>query len=200
MARPTVEAERRQQILSAACDVISEIGFKSLRIADVAKRVGMSTGSIHYYFETKRDLTHAAFEHNFERSLARRTPILEEHPGPRDRLRAFVESYLPVDPETIKAWRVWAELWIEALHEPDLQELNERVYGEWRRIVAAIIRDGQDAGDFAAGDPVLEANTLIAMIDGLALQALLGSRSLTVERMRLVCDHELQRLQAPATR
>jgi AcrR family transcriptional regulator len=196
MPRVSVEAERREQILAAACDVVSEIGFKSLRVADVARRVKMSSGTVHYYFDTKRDLMNAAFEYNFERSLQRRRPLLESHSGPRERLRAFVDSYLPVDAETVKAWHVWAELWVEALHEPGLQDLNERVYGEWRRIVASIIRDGQSAGQFRAGDAVLLANGLIGLIDGLALQVLLGSRSMTIRQMRAVCDEVLRGLES----
>lgn len=195
MARPSVEAERTEQILSAACDVVSEIGFKSLRIADVAKRAGTSTGTVHYYFDTKQDLMRAAFEYNFAQSLQRRKPILDLRVDPRERLQSFVESYLPADEPTVKAWRVWAELWVEALHDVDLQELNERVYGEWRRIMAAIIRDGQDAGVFRDGDPVGQANALIGMIDGLALQVLLGSKSMTIERMRAVCDQALRSLE-----
>lgn len=201
MARASVEAERREQILSAACDVVSELGFKSLRVADVAKRAGTSTGTVHYYFDTKTDLMHAAFEWNFAQSLDRRRPLLDEHPDPRDRLRAFIESYLPADDVTVKAWHVWAELWVEALHDPDLQELNEQVYGEWRRLVAGIIRDGQDAGLFREDDPVLVANALIGMIDGLALQALLGSKSMTVQRMRAVCNQVVAALElVPASK
>lgn len=188
MARASVEAERREQILSAACQVVSEIGFKSLRVADVAKRAGTSTGTVHYYFDTKTDLMHAAFEWNFARSLDRRRPLLDAHADPRARLRAFIDSYLPADEVTVRAWHVWAELWVEALHDPGLQELNEQVYGEWRRIVAGIIRDGQDAGLFRDEDAVLAANALIGMIDGLALQVLLGSKSMTIDRMRAVCD------------
>jgi hypothetical protein len=90
---------------------------------------------------------------------------------------------------------VWAELWVEALHDQDLQELNERVYGEWRRLVAGIIRDGQDAGVFRQDDPVLAANGLIGMIDGLALQVLLSSRSMTIDRMRAVCDQVITGLE-----
>lgn len=191
MPRISVEAERKEQILAAACEVVSEIGFKSLRIADVAKRAGTSTGTVHYYFDTKRDLMHAAFDWNFTQSLARRREILESNASPSQRLRDFVESYLPQGEQTIAAWHVWAELWVEALHDPDLQELNERVYGEWRRAVAAIIRDGQDAGEFREGDPVVYANGVIGMIDGLSLQVLLGSRSMTAERMRAVCDQVL---------
>jgi hypothetical protein len=40
---------------------------------------------------------------------------------------------------------------------------------------------------FRAGDPVGFANALIAMIDGLAIQVLLGSKNMTVARMREVC-------------
>ncbi|MET0765632.1 MAG: TetR/AcrR family transcriptional regulator [Blastococcus sp.] len=192
MPRPSVEAERRAQILSAACDVVSEIGFKSLRIADVARRAGTSTGTVHYYFDTKTDLMRAAFEWNFTRSLDRRRHLLHEEDDPRQRLRAFVESYLPGDEETVRAWHVWAELWVEALHDTGLQEINEQVYGEWRRLVAGIVRDGQDAGLFREEDPVLVANALIGMIDGLAFQVLLGSRSMSLERMRAVCEQMLQ--------
>lgn len=195
MPRPSVEVERREQILKAACQVIAEAGIRSVRVADVARRAGTSSGTVHYYFDTKRDLVHAAFEFNFERSVARRGPVLSGRDAPPRRLRAFVESYLPNSEETIQAWRVWAELWVEAIREPDLQELNERVYGEWRRLVAGIIRDGQDHGVFRGGDAVQAANTLISMIDGLAIQVLLGSRSMTVERMRSVCDHFLENLE-----
>ena len=110
MPRPSVEAERREQILSAACDVVAEIGFKSLRIADVARRAGTSSGTLHYYFETQTALMRAAFEWNFARSLDRRRDLLQEHEDPRQRLHAFVESYLPGDAETVRAWHVWPEL------------------------------------------------------------------------------------------
>lgn len=194
MPRANVETDRREQILAAACDVVSDIGFKSLRIADVAKSAGTSTGTVHYYFDTKTALMRAAFEWNFTRSLARRRHLLEEVDDPQRRLEVFVDSYLPVDEQTIHAWRVWAELWVEALHDSELQELNEQVYGEWRRIVAGVIRDGQVAGQFRPEDPVVVANALIGMIDGLALQVLVGSHSMTVDRMRQVCHQMLRAL------
>lgn len=189
MARPSVEAERKEQILRATCEVISDKGINALRVTDVAKRAKISTGSVHYYFETKRDLTHAAFEWNFARSLARRESILTRHENPRDRLRAFVNSYLPRDDETTAAWRVWAETWVEALHDPALRKLNDRVYGEWRSMITEIIRDGQAQGVIIDGDPVLLANTVVSMIDGLSIQSLVGSRHMTATRMRTVCDN-----------
>jgi hypothetical protein len=57
---------------------------------------------------------------------------------------------------------------------------------------------GQDSGLFRDQDPVLAANRLIGMIDGLALQVLLGSESMTIERMREACEHTIRDLEIAA--
>lgn len=187
MPRPHVEEERRQQILLATWHVISGSGFRNLRLSDVAKRAGVSSGMIHYYFDTKRDLLKAAFEQYYAHSMQRRQWIMETGKGPLELLNLLVESYLPIEDETVEGWRVWSELWVEGLQEPDLQQLNEDFYGQWRRLVAGIIRDGQDAGIIRDGSAIELANMLIAMVDGLAIQVLLGSRNMTPERMRTTC-------------
>jgi AcrR family transcriptional regulator len=201
MPRPHVEEERRQQILEATWHVIAVSGFRGLRLSDVAKRAGVSSGMIHYYFDTKDDLVKAAFERYYEHSTQRRQWLMETDQGPLELLKAIVESYLPIEDETLEGWHVWSELWVEGLQEPDLRELNEDFYGQWRRLVAGIIRDGQNAGLIRDGSAVELANMLIAMIDGLAIQVLLGSRSLTAERMRATCLAFIdEMLAAPAAR
>lgn len=187
MSRPSVEAQRKEQILAATRTVVAERGFKAMRVADVAKLSGTSTGTIHYYFETKRDLMQAAFEWNYRKSEERRAAQLEGITDPSARLRALLRSYLPDSDVLVESWNLWMSLWVEAIHDPDLQELNEQVYGEWRRSMAVIIREGQAEGDFVEGDSVTLANGLISMVDGLAIQVLTGSRSMTVERMSGVC-------------
>jgi AcrR family transcriptional regulator len=192
--RPSVEAERKAQILRATCAVIAEAGIHDLRLTDVARRAGVSSGTIHYYFDSKQALLHAAFEHNFRHSLERRAAVLASGGDPLDLLTRLVESYAPLDVESVAAWRVWAELWVHGLRQPELQELNESIYGEWRRTVVGLVRDAQDQGLLRAGDPVLVANTVVAMIDGLAIQVLLGSRNMTVDRMRVTCRAYLDSL------
>ena len=194
MPRPSVEAERKAQILRATCAVIADAGIHDLRLTDVARRAGVSSGTIHYYFDSKQALLHAAFEHNFQHSLERRAAVLSGGGNPLDLLARLVESYAPLDAESVAAWRVWAELWVHGLRQPELQELNESIYGEWRRTVVGLVRDAQDRGLLRGGDPVLVANIVVAMIDGLAIQVLLGSRNMTVDRMRATCRAYLDSL------
>ncbi|MDP5182016.1 TetR/AcrR family transcriptional regulator [Blastococcus sp. BMG 814] len=194
MARPSVEEERKAQILASACRVIAERGITEMRVADVARDAGLSAGIIHYYFDNKRELIKAAFAANFSDSLKRRSGVLEGAGTAREKLRSLIDSYLPEGDATVRAWHVWVELWADALQDTDLQKLNELAYGEWRRIVGDIVAEGQRAGDFTDGDPLVLADVVVATLDGISIQGLLGSSGMSMDHMRLVCSELVDRL------
>ena len=62
--------ERRQRILQAAVELITEKGFRGLRIAEIAERVGMTHPGLLYYFGSKERLL---FEVIKDRTEADRT-------------------------------------------------------------------------------------------------------------------------------
>ena len=187
MPRPSVEAERRPQILAAACSVIASAGIPALRLSDVAKKAGVSSGTVHYYFETKREVIAAAFEFNLEDSLARRRDVLTSGKDSLAILHDLVESYLPNDELSVRAWKVWLALWADGSRDPVLQEINDRLYGQWRDVVADVLKMAQDEGLARSGDPLVQANTLIGLLDGLAVQVVLGSANMPLELMRRIC-------------
>lgn len=194
MPRPSVEVERRKQILDAACAVIAKRGRQELRLADVAEVAGVSSGTIHYYFDTKRELVNAAFEYNFRHSLERRKWMRDETREPLELLTEIVESYLPNRGVSLRAWKVWADLWAEGIRDPALREINEELYGQWRELVRSAIATAQRAGTARDGDPELLANMLIGMIDGLAMQVLLRAKAMPLESMRDACRTFIDRL------
>ena len=48
--------KRRIQILEATCTVMRKQGIAATRGGDVAKCLGISTGLVHYHFDTKDEL------------------------------------------------------------------------------------------------------------------------------------------------
>src|SRR5579885_1096625 len=48
--------ERPRQIISAAFDVFGERGLANARLEDIAKRAGVSKGTIYLYFPNKEEL------------------------------------------------------------------------------------------------------------------------------------------------
>ena len=59
MLRPKVD-QRKSEILDAAVQVIIEVGFTEMTVADVAKVAGVSTALVHYHFSSKVELITAA--------------------------------------------------------------------------------------------------------------------------------------------
>ena len=57
---------KRDAILAAAAEAINEQSAKGMTFADVARRVGLNTTSVTYYFKRKEDLAAAAFEYTLD--------------------------------------------------------------------------------------------------------------------------------------
>ncbi len=72
--------ESRRKILEIAGELFSTEGFFNVRISEIAKRAGMSSGNIYWYFPSKEDLLKAILADLFDNLAA----ILEEasqYPG-----------------------------------------------------------------------------------------------------------------------
>ena len=54
--------EKRDAILAAAAEAINEQSAKGMTFADVARRVGLNTTSVTYYFKRKDQLAAGCFE------------------------------------------------------------------------------------------------------------------------------------------
>ncbi len=48
--------ERRSQIIEAATAVFAHLGFDKARMDDIAKKSGVSKGTLYLYFESKDDI------------------------------------------------------------------------------------------------------------------------------------------------
>ena len=80
---------KRDAILAAAAEAINEQSAKGMTFADVARRVGLNTTSVTYYFKRKEDLAAAAFENTLDRLMA----LLDEAAAeatPRERVARYV--------------------------------------------------------------------------------------------------------------
>src|SRR3954468_11680433 len=121
---------RREAILEAACRAILQRGFPATRITDVAQVAGTSTGTIHYYFETRDEVLLEALKWAAERLFAR----IEA--GARASARARLSPLLAVSTPAAGPARdeyvLWIELWLRVLHDPRLLPDCEALSARWR--------------------------------------------------------------------
>jgi AcrR family transcriptional regulator len=176
---------RPEQILAAACRVIQERGFAGTRISDIAREAGTSTGTIHYWFEVKDEVLTAALKWSSEQLFARLEELAAGARSERERLAQLLEAALPSPGPRRGEYMLWMELWVRALHEPDLLPECEGLSRRWRAFFVDTVRRGAEAGEFTpVTDPDDVADRLLALVDGLGFELLLGYEWTSPERMR----------------
>ena len=174
---------RREQILEAACQAILDRGFPATRITDIAAAAGTSTGTIHYYFETKDEVLVAALKWAGERLFAR----VEEPPpdaGAATRLGHLLRVSVPRAGASHDEYVLWVEMWVRVLHQPELLPESEALSARWRGYFFDLVRRGSAAGELTpVADPDVVADRLIAMVDGLGFETALGYSWTSPDRM-----------------
>ena len=88
------------------------------------------------------------------------------------------------------------ELWTWALRDAELRRARERFDARWRREIEAIVRAGQEEGEFGGGDPAATALALAGLIDGLTVQVALGDPEVSRERLSETVAASAERLLA----
>jgi len=189
--RSSLPEDRRAQILEAAVAVIGERGLCDTRISDIAERVGTSPALIVYYFRTKERLLADALTFAEDRFYTQTAGELEGIPDATGKLVRLIEiSCSPGDgmQAWLDEWVLWLDLWTRAFRDAEVSKQRQVLDQRWRDTIAAIVRDGQSAGDFDPGpDPTDLALRLASMIDGLAIQVVLKDPEVSSDRMREIC-------------
>jgi AcrR family transcriptional regulator len=176
---------RPEQILAAACRVIQDRGFAGTRISDIAREAGTSTGTVHYWFEVKDEVLTAAMKWASEQLFARLEQLSAGVDSERERLAQLLEASLPSPGPRRGEYMLWMELWVRALHEPSLLPECESLSRRWRGFFFDTVRRGTKSGEFApVTDPDDVADRLLALVDGLGFELLLGYEWTSPERMR----------------
>jgi AcrR family transcriptional regulator len=181
---------RRQQILQAAVHVIAEQGLCDTGIKEVAERAGTSPALVIYYFGRKDALLGEALAFAEERFYAETASALAALSSARERLVRLVQlsCALGDGPDgSLEEWVLWLDLWARAPRDPGVARDREALDRRWRQTIAGIVRQGQQAGEFAAVDADDFSLFLAALIDGLAIQVVLGDPEVSAERMFDLC-------------
>jgi AcrR family transcriptional regulator len=184
--RPKITEIRREEIVRAALDVISERGFQDTRLADIAERAGTSAPAVLYHFTAKDEILDAVVSLVEDRFYEGVEATLEQEVGPLARLVHFLESAARDDDgeETATMWKMWLEIWTRALREPHAGRTRQLLDRRWRAVLSKTIADGQRVGEVPVSVvPDRVALMLASLMDGLAVQFALGDPEVSAERM-----------------
>ncbi len=156
--------DRREVLLTAALHEFFERGFSAARMDDIAKRAGLSKGTLYLYFDSKEALFTSLIETFALPNVERIETAARAAGGARNAIRAVLalapnlvrESVVPLIAKILIA---------DAPAFPDIvtayrKTVIERVLG----VFADILKDAHEAGEIDVSDPDLTARLVVAPI------------------------------------
>lgn len=86
------QSARRAQIVTAAIEVIAEIGWAQTSIRKIADRVGVAMSAVLYHFGTKDNLVDAIVEEMYRSALLAVAPALQAEGTSAGKLAAYIRA------------------------------------------------------------------------------------------------------------
>ncbi len=159
----------RERILQASIELITDVGIDRVRLAEIARRAGMSSGQVMYYFDSKEHILLETLAWREQQETEERRVALPSVPVGWPRLRLFVDLYLPTS-LTDPVWIMWMEAWARAPHSDGVSDYLDELMRPWRHDLAEIVEQGIAESEFQpvrsmASFPV----RFCAVLDGLSI-------------------------------
>ncbi len=108
------EERRREDLISAALELLAEGGPQAATVRAIGERAGVTAGLIRHYFDSKEDLTRAAYGRLMDGMTAYSAQALDAMPhDPLSRVAHFIAA--AVSPPVVDPVRVG--LWAGFVHE-----------------------------------------------------------------------------------
>ncbi|HKZ62540.1 MAG TPA: TetR/AcrR family transcriptional regulator [Nitrososphaera sp.] len=166
------KSEVRERIIHAAMESFGQTGYDKTKMDDIAKRLGLSKGTLYLYFTSKENLFLAICEHNMEE-------------GTKDDSKLFVrKENAASDAEQIYDNirrrergndRIILEMVVESTRNPRLRKAMHDYRLKVHDHVLQELRKKVDEGYFRKDVDINSlAIAIVALYDGLAVNRMLG--------------------------
>lgn len=181
--------ERKQHIAEAMWKVILEQGMAGATLRNIAKEANLSLGSLRHDFPTQEGLLEYAMELVKERATARITKITTLDLPPKEMVTQILCELVPTTNETLAEMEVWFAFTAHLRHKKD--QFNAHHDGIYSGIQGML--DQLEKANLLRGniDKELEIEKLYAIVDGLAMHAMLDPTRVNHERVKTVIEHHM---------
>ncbi|HXQ28232.1 MAG TPA: TetR family transcriptional regulator [Gemmatimonadales bacterium] len=144
---------RPGEIVAAALQLFVERGFAATRLEDVARRAGVTKGTVYLYFDGKEALFKAVVRDTIVPCIAKGEALAQAHTGTaRELFLTLVEQWWRLIGET-ELSGIPKLMLAEAVNFPELARFYyDEVVSRGHRLIASVLERGIASGEFRAVD------------------------------------------------
>ncbi len=172
---------RKEEIMKAAPNVLSERGSANITLDDIAKAAGFSKGGITYYYSSKEALIKDVFEYFFEKIYQKARNERDKHKDPLDRLLSYVWLYQPDDYISETMYPLLFDIMVLAAFNDEYRTAFQKMVNVWVVMAEDIMKEGCETGVFQIEDITATAKLFSASVQGVATRWSLDRENHTTE-------------------
>ena len=168
-AKKNLEKARRHQILDAAEKVFVKRGIDKARMDDIVQESGLSKGALYWYFKSKDAIVSALVEHVLISEMREAEALVQAEGSASERLKLFVNYAVREYKRFEKVLPLAYEFVAHAARSKAVRETVVLYFNRYENILAEVIQQGIDSGEFKPRDPDTVAISIISMYEGMAM-------------------------------
>jgi AcrR family transcriptional regulator len=190
--RSTIENEKiRSQsiakIVDAAYRLMSQKGYESTSISQIAKEAGISKGLMYNYFNSKEELLKELINNTMEEGDRLMADIISEEPA--EMLSNIFKWYFNELRNNMEQWRFLSELMFKVDKFPFVKELAQSKMNEYVGFIGSLLKQ------MGFENPKEEAQLIAGLFDGIGFQYLVLGKEYPLDEMEKFlnnkyCKHE----------
>ncbi|QQD85354.1 TetR/AcrR family transcriptional regulator [Jeotgalicoccus sp. ATCC 8456] len=148
---------RKEQVIKASIEVLSELGYHKTSLSKIAKEAGISTGLISYHFDGKADLMRNTLKYLVEREQTTIKEAVEKEDSYTNRLITFIKVSLNYQHLNQKDNHALLEIVFNGRTEDNvpyyLVEIDEDDENQVNDLLKDLLSKGQENKEFTDFDP-----------------------------------------------
>jgi AcrR family transcriptional regulator len=188
--------DRRVEVAQAAWRVIIREGLDRTSMRAIAQELGSSTGVVTHYFRDKEELILFALEQVFKHVVDDMRTSANGLQG-IDRLEQMMFVALPLETTDRDDWKVWVAFLGYSIGREHLVREHQKRYDLLRQIIWQELADLQTAKLIRTDlDLALEANSLIALVDGIGTGVVIYPEQFSAAQQRYLVRRQIDTLRA----
>lgn len=181
----------REAVIDAADELLGRFGYRKMSMEDVARAAGIGKGTIYLHFESKEEVALSTIDRLVDRVVERLDEVAAQDAPAATRLRSMLQARVLIRLDGVQHYCESLDDLLAAIRQPLLERRTEWFRRE-ARVLARVIRDGVERGEFAKNVPSRTARDLLAATNTFLPYSLtmpqLGRRREIAEQVGRIAD------------
>ncbi len=160
MSNNTEPKSPRDAILDATSRALSTVGYKKMKIEDLAREAGIGKGSVYLHFKSKEDIALAHIDRIISTLRTRMHTIEDSALSAAERIERMLIARVMIRFDSVRDYPVGLNEMLAVVRDR-LLERRKQYFAVESEIIARLITDGVNNGEFHVDDAQAAGNALV---------------------------------------